>query len=277
MLIRLPLLFIAALLINGASAQSAPTSPSSFKRVYVGVSTTQGVGYRYLIRNKSVPAPDDDESIPKDVIQIRNKQDKPDYAFDAGIRLGVNVTRFFAIETGVDYSRITYTNKWQNLYFGSQWDGTGYGTPIISDWKAKTTYRYQYLNIPLSFNFHFGKGKVQTAINAGGSFNYLLASSTKTHINGSGINNSGVSDNTNQYSTFNFSPFLGIGINYQITPLIALRAMPTFQIQALKNVKDAPLTEYLYSGGINVALTFGFIDANAKGSNKAKKDTSASN
>jgi len=254
------------LLINTASAQSIESTTATFNRLYVGVSTTQGVGYRYLLRNKSVPAPDNDESIPKDVIQIRNKQDKPDYAFDAGIRLGVNVTHFFSIETGIDYYRTGYFYKQDSLV--SSYHSTPSGIEPDEIGNLKMHNYYNYINVPLALNFTIGEGKLKALISTGANFNVFLGTSYHSIINfeGKHSNNRGWGKlYAEPITTFNISPFLGIGINYQITPLIALRAMPTFQMQTLKNVKDAPLTEYLYSGGINVALTFGFIDVNTKG------------
>lgn len=45
---------------------------------------------------------------------------------------------------------------------------------------------------------------------------------------------------------------------------MSLRVMPMVQFQALQNIEGAPISERLYSGGINLALNFGFVDTGAK-------------
>lgn len=171
-------LFITALTllaVLGYSQEAAKPAPS-FKRVYVGVSTTQGVGYRLLSRNPNVGAADGLENVRDYIISSRNDREKPGYAANAGIRVGVNVTKFFAVETGIEYARRAYSWKMDNLIFGYQWDGTQY-VPS-NNTTAKFNSSYHYIDIPLSFNFNIGNKKVRTAINAGHT---LICSRTEAH------------------------------------------------------------------------------------------------
>lgn len=247
------------------TATAPPASTSTFKRVYVGVSTIQGVGYRLLSRNPNVGAADGLENIRDYIITSRNDREKSGYAANGGVRVGVNVTKFFAVETGVTYSYNSYSSKSNNLNFGSQWNGNGYDATLSDSVylpsSVKFIYAYHQFSIPLAFNFTLGKGKVRALISAGANFDVLVKATTTSYWNNRPERKGLTNNITSKFQTFNISPFLGIGIDYQITSLMSLRVMPIFQIQALPNIAGTPITERLYSGGINVALNFGFIDA----------------
>lgn len=257
------ILFALLLISTSVVAQEKAAATPSFKRMYVGISTTQGVGYRLLSRNPKVGAADGLENVRDYIISSRNEQEKPGYAANAGIRIGVNVTKFFAVETGIEYARRAYSWKMENLIFGYQWDGTQYVPG--NNTTAKFNSSYHYIDIPLSFNFSIGKKKVRTAINTGTYFDLLVNRSTRSKYSETSFNLSGSTSNeTHRFTKFNVSPFLGIGIDYQINNLMSLRVMPIAQFQVLQNIEGAPISERLYSGGIHVALNFGFVDTGAK-------------
>lgn len=256
-------IFITALTLLAVLgyAQETTKPAPSFKRVYVGVSTTQGVGYRILSRNHKVEI-NDPEEIEQYVISARNNQEKPGYSFSAGFRLGVNITKSISIETGFEYANRSYKWKMDDLTFGFEWDGNGY-TPSSSGY-AKFKDIYHYLDIPISVNFNLGKKKVRAAISTGTYFNVLLSKTVKMRAEIDGEKYKSTREDNYKFEAFNISPFLGIGIDYQINTLMSLRVMPMLQFQALKNIQQTPITERLYSGGINVALNFGFVDTGAK-------------
>jgi hypothetical protein len=265
-------LFIIALLLVCAYAHSQtevakPASNSTgFKRLYVGISTTQGVGYRVLVKNTNVPADDGWPYVDDYTIESRNDREKPNYYTNTGIRLGVNITKCISVETGVGYAYNSYKANTGQLVFGSQWNGNGYD-PINNDSlrlpnSVTFTYAYHFISIPLAANFTFGKNKVRALITTGANFDLLLKATTSSKWDNDPAHKY-TSSTTTRYSAFNLTPFLGIGIDYQISSLMSLRVMPVAYFQALHNVKGTPLTEHLYSGGINVALNFGFIEANA--------------
>lgn len=232
-------------------AQNETTKVIGFKRLYVGVSTTQGISYRLLQETETSGFP------MGYTVSERNDLEKPSYACNVGINIGVRLTKFIAIETGLAYSHMAYSFKLEDLTFGSQWNGTGF---VAADGYAKIKYNYHYLDIPLGLHFSLGKNKVKAAINTGTYFNVLLNNTRKWEFKEGDILSDGRENNTTDYARFNISPFLGIGIDYQISSLMSLRIMPIAQFQALRNINDKPITEHLYAGGIHVALNFGFID-----------------
>lgn len=258
-------LFIIALslLCIHTHAQKEVAKPANnstaFKRLYVGVSTTHGVGYRLLVRNKAVPAPDGLEYIEDFTIESRSGREKPDYAMSAGFRLGANLSKMVSVETGFDYARTGYKYKMDNLQFGPDDQGN---FPSSTGW-AKFEDVYHYLDIPLAVNLKFGSKKVRALVSTGTYLNVLLRKNTRTEYEAEGHHGKGVREDRSPFARFNISPFLGIGIDYKISSLMSLRVMPMAQFQALHNVKGTPITEHLYSGGINVALNFGFVEAKA--------------
>ena len=58
------------------------------------------------------------------------------------------------------------------------------------------------------------------------------------------------------YNKVNLSPTISVGIDYKINNRMNLRIEPTFRYGVLKII-DAPVTGYLYSGGLNISYYFG--------------------
>lgn len=249
-------------------AQNETPAPIGFKRLYVGVSTMQGVCYRFLHSNPKVAAADGIEELRDYIISSRNASEKPGYAANGGIRIGVNATKFFAVESGVLYSYNSYSANSGNLIYGSQWNGNGYDATlpdsIYLPSSVKFVYAYHHLTLPVSLNFALGNKKVRALISTGANFDVLVKATTASYWDNEPATKGNTWDITSSFHRFSISPFLGIGIDYQINSLMSLRIMPIAQFQALPNVQGAPITERLYSGGINIALNFGFIDVQAK-------------
>jgi hypothetical protein len=254
-------LFIANLLYAGDT-----TAHKQFNRVYVGASFTPGISYRLLSHNYYAPDPEaptglSEKEIQKYIIDSRNQREKVGFGFDVGAKVGVRLTSFLSIESGIHYARKTYTQKITNLTFGSQWNGNGYDT-VDNGYYIRLTDVYHYIDIPLGLNFNFGKKKIRGIVNAGATFNVLIAKTIKSKSN-IPQSTSGIRPDRYPFSQFNLSPFLGIGFEYEINSLMSLRIMPTAQIQALKNI-DTPITERLWSAGINTCLLFSFKKVSLK-------------
>jgi hypothetical protein len=234
---------------------------TSFKRLYVGVSFTPAASYRLLADNPSVAASNPSQYATKserdDMIKFRNKIEKPDFGFNVGLRVGVNVTSFFSIETGFEYARKVYRYEIDSLSLGYQWNGSTYTATESAKFKVYENYRY--LDIPVALNFSIGKKRLKGIISTGSYFEILL-DKTNTgvlRVDGGKSERNTRFDNS-PFNTFNISPFLGAGVDYRINGMMHVRVMPIAQMQALKNI-DTAITEYLWSAGINASLYFGFI------------------
>jgi hypothetical protein len=247
------LLFLSATMYAGDTTQVKPA-----KRLYAGVSYVSNVTYRYL-RQNYVPY-DVTAAEERRIVDIRNEHEHPQFGFQIGGRLGVNITRYFSLETGVEYNLHRYLYKSDFLTSGSTYNPSLIDTSI-TNCIVKQTDNYHYLNIPVAANFMLGKRKIKAVISAGVNFNFLLKKTQtfRYFVNDELYRSNTTADNYT-FSSFNLSPFLGVGIDYHINRFMFLRIMPVAQMQALKNI-DTPITEHLWSAGLNTSLFFGFLDA----------------
>ncbi len=260
------LLFVA-LLLNAVSAYAQNNPNASFKRVYIGISTTQGVTYRHITPGKDYKG----NKYLKDRIRGLSRLSNAVHGYDAGIKLGVNISQHVSFETGLQYSYKGYEENYENMEI-EVYNDFGWSEYYIVD--AKYKYKFHYVDIPLQWNISIGKKKCRAVISTGININVLIKQSQqRRYFDLYSYNREYKSDLKKWYSKANFAPFLGIGIDYAITSFMNLRVMPMFQIQALQNNLNIfgynqPLNDVtsnrLYSGGINVALNFGFVDTGAK-------------
>lgn len=246
---KTPVTLIALLFTLVSYAGSSTTTDSRF---YAGVSFTPGVSYRLLIDNYHKYLDN------KQLISSRNSYESPWFAYAVGFKAGYHIRKFVAIETGVEYLSAAYQWKQSGL---TVWSGyrpdLTYDSTMLGSAKGK--YGYHFLNIPVAFNFTVGKQKVKAIFSAGATLNVLLGQWQQTSYNIPG-DMSGSSYKTTTsirgLHRFNLSPFIGIGADWEINNLMTLLVMPTASIQALK-ASDTPVTEHLYTAGINLSLLFG--------------------
>lgn len=257
---------VLTLLVALSYAQEKAATPS-FKRVYVGVSTMQGVSYRLLVKNKWSRSADEPGFMQG--IENRNKIETPSYSTNAGIRLGINATKFLSFETGIEYSRKGYEARQEMYgYFMTE----GFGWPPGPREKADGLLRIQaishYVDIPVAVNFSIGKRKLRALVSTGTYFSFIQYKWLKTTYMHEGEPGKYIEGGKVDVLNFNIVPFLGVGINYQFNQFMNLNVMPVVQFQAMNNRQRLYSTkEYLYSGGINIALNFGFIDVTPKAKN----------
>ena len=228
-----------------------------FKRVYIGISVTPAVSYRYLVNN--YVAPGSSSSINQNIIASDNHQAAPQFGLNAQAKLGINLTHWLAIESGVGYMMAQYRmERTQPLTFGSQFNGTTVtSTNDVLTVKERET--YSYMTIPLGLRFSMGHRKVRGIIAAGTDFDFLVKKkqvTTSYDSNGEISSSTATIDQTKNFNTFNLSPYFGIGVDCYASPGIVIRLMPEAQIQALKNI-NTPISEYLWNVGFNVSLLFG--------------------
>src|ERR1019366_7764784 len=100
------------------------SNKSEFKRLYIGLSVTPMVGYRYLHKN-FVPAGISDSQV-KGVIESSNKGDVPQIGVITGLKGGIRLTRWLAVETGLEYAFIRYRHTSDQYYSGPVYSGATY-------------------------------------------------------------------------------------------------------------------------------------------------------
>jgi hypothetical protein len=219
-----------------ASAYCSDGDNKDFKRVYIGLSFTPEVSYRYLVNTANGNTGNNA------IIASENKQGQPQFGASADFKLGINLTHWLAVESGVGYMFAQYRYQTTN---------------IIGFYRQREA--YSYMDIPLGLRFSMGHRKVRGIIAPGVDFDFLVKQKqVATQYDGTGqvVNSTTTIDQTKNFNTFNLSPYLGIGIDCYASPSAVIRIMPIAQIQALKNINQ-PITEYLWNAGLNVAFLFG--------------------
>jgi hypothetical protein len=232
-----------------------------FNRIYIGGSVTADATYRYL--NKNFVPSGATESQVRGVIEYSNKHSFPEVGVIGGIKLGVNITHFFAIESGLQYSWMRYRYESDQFYTLPVYSGSVFNP--ADSFKTTNHNTYHYIDIPVALNFSIGKKKVRGIISLGADLGFLIKKKiayTYTYADGRSVSDEQTTY-YNNYRTFNVSPFLGIGMDCHLGKTFVLRLMPIAQIQALKNI-NTPVSEYLWNAGLNVSFLFGFIKVQSK-------------
>ncbi len=249
----LALLFLTIATTYSAFCADGDSKPR-FRRVYIGFSATPEATYRWLHRS-FVPAGSSETGV-QGTTDYGNKHTFPEFGINGAVKVGVNLTHWLAIESGVGYSLIRYRYASDQYYTADVYKGSNYDPTAVYTTTDKET--YHYMTVPIGLRFSIGHRAVRGIIAPGVDLDFLLkrkAAYTYTYADGTTSSNSIVQYGDN-FRTFNVSPYLGIGIDCYLSPAAVLRLMPVAQIQAMKNI-NTPVTEYLWNFGLNVSLLFG--------------------
>lgn len=237
-----------------ATCFSAYSNDGDFKRVYIGISTTPDLTYRWLHGN-FVPAGNSQAGV-QGTANYGNQHTFPEFGVNVGAKVGVNLTHWLAIESGIGYSLVRYHYRSDIFYTPNVYSGVAYSP--TTNFSTSDQERYHYMTVPLGLRFSMGHRKVRGVIAAGAEFDFLLkrtATYTYTYADGSSVTNQ-VIEQPNNFKTFNLAPYLGVGMDCYFSPAVVMRIMPQAQIQSFKNI-NTPVSEYLWNLGINVCFLFG--------------------
>jgi hypothetical protein len=117
---------------------------------------------------------------------------------------------------------------------------------------------FNYIDIPVKVNFMVGHKKVRFFSSIGVSTNFLLKATQTAFIDyGGNQPEKTVKYINNNVRSFNLFLFVSAGIDYQIKDFFTLRIAPTFHYGVL-STNNAPIHEYLFNVGCNVACYFNF-------------------
>lgn len=234
---------------------SNPDEAKTFKRVELSYSFSPMVTYRILKENYF--GPDSmDAVIQQEILDRRNQKEKIEFGFSTGLRVKVNVVKFFAVESGIEYYLHRYIYKGDLVYL------TGFNGSVIDTlgtYKANYLYNYHYLKIPVAATFTVGKEKFKAIFSLGTGMDVFLRMTQTTTSVFNGTKNVRTDAGKEPFVKFNLTPFAAIGFEYEINDKMKIRAMPFAQIQALKNT-DSPITEHLWCAGINLSFSYGWVD-----------------
>ena len=111
---------------------------NSTQKILIGFNFSSDYNSRALKNNDGSPSSDF-------VVKIRNDNEVAKFGFTTGLNICFNFSQLAGFETGVQFSNKGYKTISQDLIY--------FPPSPSSPTKAKTTYSYQYIGIPLKANF----------------------------------------------------------------------------------------------------------------------------
>ena len=212
------------------------------KRFIVGLNFSLDHNYRTLKNN-------DGSSSSDVVIDVRNESEVGKLGFTSGLNVRFDFTKFFGLETGIQYSIKGYQTKEKDLF----WPAPNPTAPT----KGKFISNYHYIDIPVKANFTFGSGRTRFFSSIGLTTNVFIKETQTTVLKYADNKKDKDTQPTNhKYNSLNLSPMIGVGLDYKINDRTSFRIEPTFRYGVLKLI-DSPVAAYLWNGGLNLSYYFG--------------------
>jgi hypothetical protein len=170
------------------------------------------------------------------------------FGFSTGLNVGYKFANRFSFSGGLQYSVKGYEIK--DIHF------TTIDDPEGKNHLGKILYNFNYVDVPLKINYMFGRKKLHFIGGIGVVANFLIKESVISVIK-SNSNRSQRSSNTgsDNFYHFNLSPTASVGVEYNLNDRIFARVEPNFQMCILR-VIDAPVSERLYSYGVNMSIHY---------------------
>ncbi len=221
-------------------------------KLLIGVTVSPDICYRTLENDGS-------SSTAPLIMDSLNDRESPKFSYSTGLSLCYNLTRHWAIETGLLYSNKGFAFVNSDPTFGDQIDPR-YGFIYTSGGSTPTKIifidNFNYLDIPLRTIFTVGNRKVRFISSLGITTNILInATGTSVVKYANGDTDRNTQEQPYDYKKVNFSPTVSMGIDWQLCDKFNLRVEPTFRYGLLKII-DAPITAYLWSGGLNLTCYY---------------------
>jgi hypothetical protein len=232
-------LLILVTTLSSLTVQGQDTKPT--QKILIGFSFSPDYTSRTLKNNDGSPSSDL-------VIKSRKDNEIANFGYTTGLNVCFNFSQLVGFETGIQFSNKGFKTKNQDLtYFPPN--------PNLPT-KSKSIYAFQYIGIPLKAKFSFGKSKVRFVSSVGFLTNFLLnVKQTTNYEYANGKTEKKSQSSKSGFNKVDFSPMVSVGVDYKLTNKIHLLAEPTFRYGAVKT-KDAPVTENLWSAGLNVGFYY---------------------
>ncbi len=174
------------------------------------------------------------------ILDVRNENEVPKLGYTIGCNFIYNINKRIGIESGLQFANKGYKKNDGLLQFGNQFNPQ-------SNIKYKSIYNFYFLDIPLKLNYKIGEKKLKKIISVGALANILLHNSAV-------LKQLSPTKQTTRYSvntlnTFNFSPEIGFGLDYELSKKTNIRILPNFSYGIIKIV-DGPIAEHLWQLGM---------------------------
>jgi len=247
-------LFLLTIVLT-AKGQTEQKITQDSKRFHIGINFSPDLCYRLLMSTYGNQS--------SQIIDSYNQTEIMKFGFTTGLNFSYNFTNNFVLETGFQYSNKGFQTKTNELNFGTMIDPRyGFIYPSKTNIaKAKFIYNYNYFDIPLIPKVIVGNSKLRFLAGIGISMNVFINKITNLVTTDSTGKTSNDRDTyTNGLRKINFTPIFSAGVDYKINDGMNLRIEPTLRWYGFSNTLDntTPITEHLWSAGINVAYFIGF-------------------
>lgn len=214
----------------------------NYNKIQIGILFSPDIAYRKLKNN-------DGSSSSDMIITMRDQNEIAKFGYTTGLQFCYNIKKNLGLELGIQYSNKGYQTQSKQLTFDPNVPSTSATIKYINNFHS--------VDIPLKVNYMFGKSKLRLLTSAGLT-THLFFNETKTSIiTYADRTERKTNPSTENYKTHNFSPTVGLGMDYQMTNNMNLRIEPTFRY-GIMNIIETPVTATLYNAGINVAYYIGF-------------------
>jgi opacity protein-like surface antigen len=211
-------------------------------KISIGVTFSPDYGYRVLNTSKS----DSWIADSRDTLEI------PKFGYTAGVNLALRITKRISIEAGLQYSDKCYQTKNITLVAITPSGKPDTTAPV----KAKFTYHYIYLDIPIKINYYLLTHRAKLYLTAGVSPGILLGLKTKATMKyRDGHSETNKSSTSSDLRTISLTAIAGLGFSYDVTNRIYFKIEPVGRCSMIPIVA-APIKEYLYSIGVNVGVYY---------------------
>jgi len=231
---------LAAVLLAGPlglRAQSAIPAAGGWQKS-IGVSVTPTWCYRTLSSSG--------DDFAGSIAEWRDGFEISRLGYDAGASLRLTHGDRLSLDMGLSYTSRGYQTKKRAFVL--------YDPDPRVPQSGKTKFNYQLLSVPLQASYAFGQGRLRGFVGGGVSLDFLLRvrSDDTFYYNDQASHSS--SSTTGGYLRGNVTPRLTAGLRYALTPQYSLELAPVLQYSLLGSHIHAPISEHLYSAGVNVGL-----------------------
>ncbi len=236
------LTFLFAFSFFGSFAQEIHVN--KYSRFQIGFSFSPDACYRTLKNTDGSESSDF-------VIDIRNDMETITFGYTSGVNFQYNLNRFLGLVLGIQYANKGYQDKKQDVV-----PPTSQPDPSLPK-QFKFIQNFKTLDLPVKLNFTVGKNKFRFTTGIGAAANYLMKESQTSVMYYADRTTRNTGPSGFDYKKWNLSPFISVGIDYQIAQNMNLRVEPTVRY-GIMQIIDAPVTGYLFSAGLNVSYYIRF-------------------
>ena len=220
------------------SAQNA--SKPAFSRFQIGTGFSPDFAYRMLRSNQN-----------RFLLEARENTEEPKFGYTVGIGAQFNVNQWLGITAGLMYADRGYqTKKTALVPFEPD--------PELPD-AIRNRYHFNYMDLPVMIRLRLPLGSRAIALSAGAATN-VLVQQTVTTIQYSGddrnVERESHAFSETSYNRINLSPIMSLGIEQNLGPFLQLRFEPTIRFNLLSISSFTPVSEHLWSAGLNIGLWF---------------------